>query len=212
MESITSHDEMLEDPKTVDEVIERFVSKNCLKRDRGDYYELEPTGVIINTDKFRWVQGLESSDECNLKDDDGRLHFSAPPLVFKFPKKLPANMTLESFSLQVIDKALDKFRADTRREALKKEKARKREALKNDDKMEAFGKARITFGNKPLQGLGGSWNSMVRGTCDSSSLILTKDKDDQTADAEAQFGYGKKLNAALDNCAACGGAGSSDKN
>ncbi|KAH6772476.1 hypothetical protein C2S51_010880 [Perilla frutescens var. frutescens] len=193
MENLTSDDEMLEAPESIDEVIENLTGNNFLKRDCGDYYEMQPTGVMMNNDKFTWVAGLEFLDECDVKVDQPLI--IVPPLVLKIPKKMPADMTVESLMQQVIAEALAIFCANARR----KEKAMRREALKKA-KMEK--KSRITCGEKKPQGFGGSSNSIVR---------------DQTADAEVHNMEQEpltnnlameELNSALDdcakgNCAAC---------
>ncbi|KAH6788332.1 hypothetical protein C2S51_003338 [Perilla frutescens var. frutescens] len=46
-----------------DDVVEKYRLKHFVKHDRGDYYEFEPDGVMINKEGLIWVCGADHVEE-----------------------------------------------------------------------------------------------------------------------------------------------------
>ncbi|KAH6788334.1 hypothetical protein C2S51_003340 [Perilla frutescens var. frutescens] len=168
-----------------DDVMKKFRLKRFVKHDRGDHYEFEPNGVMINQDGVVWVCGAEHvkkfeethRDMPKKYEEDDEID-DPPRFTLKFPKRVPANMTFQSLRKKIIHEAVMDFCA------------RLKKTEPQDDNS----------------------NSMLRGgAADADATAHHMDIDPLTNNLDMKELDSALHNCAEGNCAACGGAGSSDE-
>ncbi|KAL6583725.1 hypothetical protein OROMI_003014 [Orobanche minor] len=136
-----------------------FVTVDC-----GDYVEVSPQGILVNSDKIVATAGIELNQRPN------QTVFTVPPIIFKLPKEVPKNMTADTLVLQVYQEAIDKFMVNFK-EGFEKAKARNQTAdfVTHEDNMdqEEAGAATDSMAMKELHS---SLDNCAKGHCAACKL------------------------------------------